>query len=186
MRILFLSRLHYKKGVETLLRSVALLQSDGAECQLYLAGSGEPAYEASLMAMANELGIQDRTHFLGFVSDLEKISLYQAADVFVLPTHQENWGFVFVESLACGLPVVTTTGVDICSELESSGGAVLVDGEPAPLAETLRGLLDDPARRREMGRRGRAWVLETLNPERVIAQYADLYRSVVETSPRER
>ncbi len=112
------------------------------------------------------------------MSGHEKLSLYQASDVFVLPTYQENWGFVLIESLACGTPLVTTRGVDIWSELESSGGAVIVDAEPGALATTIRSLLEDDGRRQEMGSRGRSWVLRTLHTDRVIDRYEALYRSL--------
>jgi glycosyltransferase involved in cell wall biosynthesis len=117
--------------------------------------------------------------FLGFVSGVEKVSLYQAADVLVLPTSQENWGFVLVESLACGTPVVTTKGVDIWPELQSSGGALIVPAEARAMAEAVGGLLSDPARRRAMGEIGRRWVFETLGADRVARGYEAMYGGVV-------
>ncbi len=181
--VLFLSRLHPKKRPELLIEAAAHLRKAGVPCRLLIAGAGEPAYEQQLRQLVARRDLNDHVKFVGFVSGAEKLSLYQVSDVFALPTHQENWGFVLVESLACGVPVVTTTGVDIWSELESSGGAVVADAEPARLAEAIGGLLADPQRRREMGVRGRAWVLDSLHPDRVISRYADLYRSVVEAGP---
>ena len=114
--------------------------------------------------------------FLGFVSGREKVSLYQAADLFVLPTHQENWGFVLLESLACSTPVVTTRGVDIWPELEASGGAVIVEPTAGAVAGAVTELLGDRKRRRVMERRGRRWVLENLDVARVVGQYEQLYQ----------
>ena len=79
--------------------------------------------------------------------------------------------------LACRTPVITTRGVDIWRELQDSGGAVIVDSDPDALAAAIRGLLDDPDELQAMGRRARSWVLETLEPDRVIEQYYTLYGS---------
>ena len=176
--VLFLSRLHPKKRVEVLIEVAGRLRDDGFACRFLIAGTGEHEYEQHLRRLVARDNLTDRVHFVGFVSGREKLSLYQASDVFVLPTYQENWGFVLIESLACGTPLVTTRGVDIWSELESSGGAVIVDAEPGTLAATIRSLLEDDAKRREMGSRGRSWVLRTLHPDRVIESYETLYRSL--------
>ena len=112
------------------------------------------------------------------MSGRDKLSLYEAADVFVLPTFQENWGFVLVESLACGTPVITTRAVDIWPELQSSGGAVIVDATPDATAAAISELLGDRARLEAMGPKGRAWVLDNLNVDRVLDRYEQLYRGV--------
>jgi glycosyltransferase involved in cell wall biosynthesis len=178
--VLFLSRLHPKKRLETLIGSAAQLRDEGVACRFIVAGTGDADYEQALRRLVADRNLAGQFEFVGFVSGREKLSLFEASDLFVLPTHQENWGFVLVEALACGVPVVTTRGVDIWSELESSGGAVIIDAEPAPLAATIRGLLEDRDRRREMGSRGRAWVLESLHPDRVISGYVDLYDSIAD------
>ncbi|MDX2116486.1 MAG: glycosyltransferase [Planctomycetota bacterium] len=174
--LLFLSRIHVKKGLEPLLRAVRLLADRGRPVNLIIAGSGEPAYVDSVKRLAAELGIQDRAAFVGQVVDQDKLSLYEAADLFVLPTSQENFGFVFVEALACRTPVVTTRGVDIWPELEASGGAVIAPADETPLADTLSTLLDRPDRLDQMGHNGRQWVFQSLDPGNVIQQFERMYR----------
>ena len=156
--VLFLSRIHPKKGGETLIRAVAQVRSGGRPCSLVFAGTGEDAYVGSLRALAAELGLEGAVRFVGLVRGAEKLSLYQAAAVLAIPTHQEDFGLVFPESLACGTPVVTTRGVDIWPELESSGGAVIVDRTPGAFAEAIGGLVADAdrARARASGRVGAA------------------------------
>ncbi len=173
--VLFLSRLHYKKNLEGLLRACALLRDRGQPCNLLVAGKGDPEYEASLRALTSELGLEDRTAFLGMVVDTDKLSLYEAADLFVLPTQQENFGFVLYESLASGTPLVTTRGTDTWPEIEASGGGVIADPDPDRLADTMAGLLADPDRLRRMGRAGRAFVFTELGDDRVMERYEEMY-----------
>lgn len=180
--LLFLSRLHVKKGLESLLRAAAVLRGRGADVNILIAGTGEPAYVDSVKRLAGALGLHDRAHFLGLVVGDEKLSLYQACDLFVLPTSQENFGFVFVESLACGTPVVTTRGVDIWPELEACGGAVICEGDAEGVAGALAGLLARRADLPAMGRRGRAWVFDALHPDKVIAQFEGMYAQALSRS----
>ncbi|MCZ6836798.1 MAG: glycosyltransferase, partial [Planctomycetota bacterium] len=182
-RILFLSRLHVKKGVERLLQAVALLEKDGVAFQLFLAGSGEEAYVRSLERLVEQLGVQERTHFLGFVSGPEKLSLYQATDLFVLPTSQENFGFVTVESLACGTPIITTKGVDIWQELEERCGAMIVNEQPPPppaaIAAAIRTCLErDETTTSSLSDAGRAGVLEWLHEDAIAEAYEAMYESI--------
>ncbi len=176
--VLYLSRLHPKKGLELLFEAAARLRDDGLALNLLIAGTGEPQYEQCLRQLVKQHQLSDRVAFLGFVSGREKVSLYQGADVFVLPTSQENWGFVLLEALAAATPVVTTRGVDIWSELQSSGGAVIVDSTPQAIAAAIVELLGDPGRRRVMAQKGRAWALEHLHVDRVAEQFEHLYGRV--------
>lgn len=174
--VLFLSRIHIKKGIEHLLRAAAAMRDRGAHAQFIIAGTGDPAYIAAMKALSDQLNLADRAHFVGEVLGAEKLSLYQAADLFVLPTSQENFGFVFAEALACETPVVTTKGVDIWPELEASGGAVIASTEPAQLSSVIATLLADPARLKVMGQAGRRWVYQDLHPERVLDQFEAMYK----------
>jgi len=176
--VLFVSRLHPKKRLDVLIEVAARLRDDGLACRFLIAGTGEPDYEQQLRGLVQQRELGDRVHFVGFVSGRDKLSLYQAADVFVLPTFQENWGFVLIESLACATPVITTRAVDIWPELQSSGGAVIVDATPDATAAAISELLGDGERLDAMGPKGRAWVLENLGVDRVLDRYEQLYQQV--------
>jgi glycosyltransferase involved in cell wall biosynthesis len=99
--------------------------------------------------------------------------------VLVLPTSQENFGFVLVESLACGTPVVTTKGVDLWAELEASGGGVIANAEGNAVAKAVVRVLhtDQGTNMREaMGAKGRAWALAMMEPAGLIGAYESMYR----------
>jgi len=173
--VLFLSRLHYKKGIELLLQAAARLKGQRIRGQVALAGTGEPEYVESLKKLAASLGIERNVHFLGQVVGQEKISLYQNADLFVLPTSQENFGLVLIEALACGTPLITTKGVDIWQDVQASGAAEIVDQAPDQLADSIASLLSDESRRREMGAKARPWVFETYGERNLIGRYEGFY-----------
>ena len=114
-----------------------------------------------------------------------KLSLYNACDVFVLPTSQENFGIVLAEAMACGLPTVTTHGVDIAVELHRYGAAIVsdvADGDEQELTNAIQGLLDDP-NPAESAAQARAGILDWLDPQRVIDGYVALYREAAASAP---
>ncbi len=174
-KILFISRLHYKKGVEHLIRSADILRNRGVEASVVIAGSGDASYERRLRALVDELGLSDRVSFLGMVAGPTKISLYQASDLVVLPTSQENFGFVVFEALASGTPLITTPGVDTWPEVEASGGGLIVAQDPAKIADAIGLLLADTGRRSLMGESGRAWALRELDPALVVQRFVEMY-----------
>ena len=181
-RVLFLSRLHPKKRPELLIEAASRLQAAGVAIKTIIAGPGENPYVTQLKELAHRLGISDRVFFPGMVRGQTKVSLYQSADVFVLPTSQENFGFVLVEALAAGTPVVTTRGVDIWDELRSAG-AVIAEPTADALAAAIRPLLSDPSHSRQLGQQGRRWVLRELSPQSVVGRYEQMYRSLRAPSP---
>lgn len=178
--VMFLSRLHPKKGLETLIESMQTV-SEQTGAVLLIAGSGEAAYQAELSRRIDELGLHEHVKFLGPVRGGRKTALFRAAEVFAIPTQQENFGLVFPEAMACGTSVITTRGVDIWQELEANG-ARIVDRTAAAFADAIVQALtlrEDSAAR---GERGRAWVMQTLAPTQVIGGYDALYRQAAQGS----
>jgi glycosyltransferase involved in cell wall biosynthesis len=176
-RLLFLSRLDEQKGVDILLRMAGAMRDNGVDFILLIAGTGLPEYENSIRSLATELNLDDRIRFLGQVNGTEKLSLYQSADLFVLPTRHENFGLVLIEAMACGTPVLTTRGTDIWTEVQSAGGEV-VESTPHALALAAGRLLNDPADRLGRGASGRSWVFLHLAVERLGPEFERLYREI--------
>src|SRR5690606_28380533 len=128
------------------------------------------AYVADTQQRIEERGLTERTTLLGMVGGERKLSLYQACDLFVLPSQQENFGLVFAESLACGTPIVTTNQVDAAAELAAAGG-IIVPRTVAALREAITLALADGEALAQRGAEGRQRVFEWLNPKRVVEQY---------------
>jgi len=179
--LLFLSRLHEKKGVHTLIDAAAQLRRRGRAFRLIIAGAAAPAerdYEMGLRDQVHRLGLQETVAFVGLVTGLEKISLYQASDLFVLPTHQENFGLVLIEAMVCGKQVLTTRGTDIWQEIASAGGAIAENSADA-FADAIARLLEDRTALAESGQRARQWAMRWLDMDRVAAEYEQLYAQVL-------
>ena len=184
LKVLFLSRIHPKKGIELLLQAGALLKEQGLPIQLLIAGPGDPKYVQTLKELMSKLGLNEETEFLGMVHGEVKSSLFEIADAFVLPTYQENFGLVIAEAMACGTPVVTTRGTDIWQEI-SSGGAKIAELNPESIAEKIRELFADMDQCREIGQQGYHFVRNWLGPENVTSGYEEMYQQTIDRGARQ-
>lgn len=151
--LLFMSRLHPKKGVEPLLETLALLMPRFADLHLVLAGEGEAAYVAELRAKVMELGLGHQITWAGFLEGEMKRAAFAAAEIFVLPSFSENFGIALLEALAAGLPCVATPEVALAKDVLKHDASCLCleSNTPAQLAAALTGLLEEPDRARQMG-----------------------------------
>jgi len=175
--VLFVGRLVTYKGVDVLLRALP-----GVNGRAVIVGDGP--LRAELEAQARELGIADRVRFAGNASSQELTALYNACDVFVLPsvTRAEAFGMVQIEAMSCRKPVICTdlpSGVPWVNQ-HGVTGLVVPPGEPAALAQALTALLDDPSTRDRMGDAGRQRVEAAFSIRRMVEQTTGLYRTVVE------
>jgi len=156
--LLFLSRMHAKKGLDMLIDAWADLCPAQPDWHLVIAGSAMDGEDAGYRDHAARRGISDRATFIGHVEGREKSAAFAGADLFVLPTHSENFGIVVAEALAHGVPVITTTGAP-WEVLRASRSGWWIEPAPQALGGALRDALAlDPAELRAMGRRGIALV----------------------------
>jgi glycosyltransferase involved in cell wall biosynthesis len=180
--LLYLSRLHYKKRPDLLIEAARPLRDMGLEFNVVFAGPSDAEYEQSLKELAKRLKVDDITRFLGMVPAEDKPSLFEACDLFVLPTSMENFGFVYFESLACETPLVTTKSTDTWQELiQSEGGHIVepINGSIDELVQKLAGLIRNRSSLKPMGRAGRRWVLENLDPDVVVGRYIRMYEDAI-------
>jgi glycosyltransferase involved in cell wall biosynthesis len=183
--VLFLSRLHPKKGVtDLLLPAFAKLAPD---CFLVIAGGedGQAAwYAAQVEDAVGRLGLRDRVALLGPVPPARRWAALDGAALFVLPSHSENFGQAVTEAMARGVPVVVTSGVQVAEHVAASGGGVVVPPDAAALAQALGIWLADPARRAAAAANGRRYTRATFSWRRTAELLGDLYRRVRGTTGR--
>lgn len=172
--ILFVGRVHPSKGLDLLLHAVASL----ADPSLVLEVAGTGAAEPEMRSLAGSLGLAERVRFLGLLEDDALAAALQRAWAMTLPTSQENFGNALFESLAAGVPVVCTRGLDADAELRASGGAVLVERTVESIAGALGSLLADAPRRRTMSDSARAWSTREMHPRVIGDRFEAMYRGM--------
>lgn len=134
--LLYLSRLHEKKGCDLLVSAFASIAAAAPGLDLVMAGPDHGGLTPVLMAQARALGIADRVHFPGSLRGAAKYGAFRAADAFALTSHQENFGIVVAEALAAGTPVLISDKVNIWREVIEDG-AGLVEPDSAQGAQRL-------------------------------------------------
>jgi glycosyltransferase involved in cell wall biosynthesis len=120
---LFLSRIHSKKGCDLLLDAFARLAR--LDLDLVMAGPDEEGLQPQLEAQAKRLGIYDRIHWTGMLEGEMKWGALRAAEAFVLPSHQENFGVAVVEALACEVPVIISDKVNIWPDIQKDQAGIV-------------------------------------------------------------
>ena len=122
---LFLGRLHPKKGCDLLIESFAEFAKQDESLHLVMAGPDQAGWGQELISLSARHGIKDRVTWTGMISGELKWGSYYAAEVFILPSHQENFGVVVAEALACGVPVLITDKVNIWREVKADGSGIV-------------------------------------------------------------
>lgn len=176
--LLFLSRIHIKKGIEFLLNAIAELKGQLQGYTIYIAGEGEFNYTQRLKEKAELLGINNLVTFCGGVYGDKKWELYRQADLFILPTYSENFGIVVAEALASGTPVITTKGTP-WQELETKNCGWWIEIGTQSLIQALNKFLTLTEKELEiMGRNGRKLVETKYSTIKVAKDMIKLYRSL--------
>lgn len=177
--ILFLSRVHIKKGIEFLLEAVAILKGELIGYTINIAGEGEANYIASLKNKVQELGIERIVNFCGGVYGEKKWKLFRDADVFVLPTYSENFGIVVGEALACGTPVITTKGTP-WEELNTAHCGWWIDTNTKALTEALTDFLSKSIEElKDMGINGRKLIQNKYSTKKIAYDMFLLYKKII-------
>lgn len=173
--VLSLGRIHPKKGLDRLLRAWAQIETSVPGWSLKFVGNAEIGHDLELLKLATTLGIE-RFTLEGPRYGGEKWKAYQDADLFVLPTLNENFAITVAEALASELPVISTKGAP-WSGLEKHQCGWWIDHGPEPLAVALlRAISLSPQDRAKMGASGRAWMSRDFGWPAIGTEMADVYR----------
>jgi len=175
--ILFMSRLHPKKGLDYLIPALGKLADQ--RFTFVLAGSGSPNYEAEIDDLLVSAGIRDRTYRSGFVADETKDLLLQGSDLFALTSHSENFGIAVLEAFAAGIPVVVTPGVALASVVEQHQLGYVPELEVGEIAFNLQYSLDHPQTTKEMGVQAHQLVQEKYTWERNALNLSEVYAAIL-------
>ena len=178
--ILFLSRIHEKKGINFLIEAASILKKELDGYQIVIAGEGDAPYIDTLKQMALQANVQDIISFAGGVYGEEKWNLFRKADVFVLPTFSENFGIAIAEALASGTPVITTKGTPWSDFVKYNCGWHTDIGS-LPTVNALKEFLQlDEMTLELMGRNARRLIEEKYSTQSMADEMMKLYKMVKE------
>jgi glycosyltransferase involved in cell wall biosynthesis len=179
--LLFLSRLHKKKGLPLTLRAFARLCSSGGERPVHfvIAGPAEDGYEYVVRNLVKELNIADRVDYVGMLQGEARLQAFADADLFVLNSFHENFGNVVAEAMACSLPVLISENVDLAETVVRNGCGMVVPQSVEEIFQALRSLVVSEDRRRQMGERGRQIAFSLFGSRTVASEMAREYERLV-------
>jgi glycosyltransferase involved in cell wall biosynthesis len=175
--ILFLSRLHPKKGLDYLIPALGKLTHH--RFTFVVAGSGCKEYEAEIESALVATGISDRTHFTGFIGGETKNLFIQGSDLFVLTSHAENFGLAVLEALAVGVPVLVTPGVALAAVVQEHQLGYVPELDVLAIAQAIEEYLTHPQAAKDMGDRARQIIREQYTWDKVAAKMVEIYQDII-------
>jgi glycosyltransferase involved in cell wall biosynthesis len=182
--ILFLSRLHPKKGLDYLIPALGKLSD--YRFTFIVAGSGDPDYETQVKTLVKTHGIEQKTQFAGFVKGEIKDLLIQGSDIFALTSHSENFGISVLESLTAGTPVIITPGVALSDIVQQQHLGYVTELNINDIATTIQNFLDHPQESQEMGDsygalryRARQFILENYTWDHIASKMISVYENII-------
>lgn len=176
-RLLFLGRLHPKKGIDRILNALQDVRRSIPNVLLIVAGDGEPQYTRDIRQLVSSLALDDHVLFAGHLDGELKWASFAASEVFVLPSRQENFAITVAEAMQMGVPVVITDKVNTWPYVEEAGaGLVLADCDiDVQLPRAIEGLLMDDTKRSRMTAEGSRYARDRLtwraSAEKLLACY---------------
>jgi glycosyltransferase involved in cell wall biosynthesis len=175
--VIFLGRIHPKKGLERLLTILPEISRRHPSILLIIAGDGEQSHVRNLNNLVQSRNLGSHVLFTGMVQGQAKWSALACAEVFILPSKQENFAISVAEAMHSGVPVVITNKVNSWPFVEKAQAGFVIEEDNAELgiAKRLNELLNDPDKARCMGSRGKSFAKEHFSWARVTKDMISLY-----------
>ena len=178
--VLFLSRLHPKKGLDLLVESWSRVGRAHPEARLVIAGPDADGMQAGLQQLATERGIDGRICFVGMLTGAMKWSALDAAEGYVLPSYSEGLSMALLEAMGMGVPVIATRACNM-PEITAADAGWEIDANVASLTSALAELLDNPPETTwSKGRNGAQLIGQRFTPAQVARQMAEVYEYALE------
>lgn len=182
-RLLFLSRLHPKKGLRELLQAWKLLQDKNLDWELVICGSDEEQYEKKMKNLAKKLKLK-RVLWKNFVIGKEKDRIFRSSDLFVLLSYSENFGLAIAEALSYRLPVITTLNTP-WKNLNKKKCGWCISLKMKKIVKTLNYAMKlDTKTRFLMGSRGRKWVIKDFSDKSIGIKMNAVYKWILNKGPK--
>ena len=186
--ILFLSRLNWKKGLDTLIPAFSEVIKEEPKAILVIAGGDEENYQKEVLRIIDKTNLRTsnvlRTSdvpnivFTGMLLGKDKTAAYSESDVFVLPSYAENFGIVVIEAMYFGLPVIITKNVGISPSVEKSGAGIVIEKDEKQLTEAILRILNNPDLAKKIGERGKRLVETEFSWPEIASRFMEAYKNL--------
>lgn len=177
--VLFMSRVDYKKGLEFLIPALGVLKAEFPKLWFVMAGSGEPEFVGRVKQLLIDHRVQPFTSGVGFVTGADKADAMAAANLFALPSRNENFGIVNIEAMHMGLPLLVSNEVYIYQEIQQAGAGLICVPTTHSVTEQLRKMLNGSLDLVAMGRNGRELVEKRYRSEIATAALVKTYEEIL-------
>ena len=182
-RILFLNRIHKKKGISELLNAWKHIHNKYLDWELVICGFDENGYRDKMIKLSNDLKL-NRVVWKDFVMGKDKDKLFRSSDLFVLLSHSENFGLSIAEALSFGLPVITTTNTP-WKDLKKYNCGWCIDLKMNKIIKTIENAIClNPKKKISMGKRGRAWVIRDFSDQSIAPKLQSAYNWILNKGPK--
>ncbi|MCJ8282953.1 MAG: glycosyltransferase, partial [Rivularia sp. ALOHA_DT_140] len=181
-KILFMSRIDPKKGLDLLIPALEKLLSEGLEFHFILAGTNpqDPNYEQKIQSQIQASTLNKYTTITGFVTGELKSALLETADLFVLPSYYENFGIAVAEAMVAGVPVVISDQVHIYKDISGSESGWVGTTNIESIADLLREGLKNPEERQRRGLLARKFALLNYSWDAISSKIVDAYQDIIQ------
>lgn len=176
LKVIFLARIDAKKGLDLLVEALPLLNSP---YRLTVAGDGDRSYILQLKALAKLSGVSSHIRWIGFQGERDKFRVLQQHDLFVLPSHDENFGNSVIESLSVGTPVLLTANVGLSAYVRRRRLGWVCEPTREALAEAVNRISDSRAERERIRRQAPASIYKDFDPSALAEDYRRVYRQTI-------
>ncbi|MFH1791836.1 MAG: glycosyltransferase [Candidatus Omnitrophota bacterium] len=179
IKVLFLGRIHPKKGLEVLIRALGKVRSVRKDVVMTVSGTGDNEYLLRIKKAVRDAGLEKHVRFTGMAIGPDKEKIFMDSDIFALPSRGENFGIAILEAMAYGLPVVTTDRVGLGRDVEECNAGIVTEYDADKFARAILGLCDNAGLRGAMGKRGRALARERFDINRIADETKRVYSSII-------
>jgi len=176
--VLFLGRLNWKKGLDTLIPAFKLVIKKEPNALLVLGGIADKGYKEVVEKMISDENISDKVLFTGFFPGKD-IAALKDSDVFVLPSYSENFGMAVIQAMYLGLAVVITKNVGIALDVNRAGAGIVVNKNEKEVSEAILKILNNSVLAKQMGERGKRLVETEFSPTSVAEKFLKLYNELL-------
>ncbi|UCC94673.1 MAG: glycosyltransferase [Candidatus Omnitrophota bacterium] len=178
-KVLFLGRLHPKKGCDILASAFKMIIERTKDVYLVIAGSGSASYLKKIKGLFRKIGIDRHVFFTGMLLGEKKLSAFYHSDIFVLPSYGENFGVAALEAMAAKLPVVITNCVGLSPDVEEYRAGTVIEPDSLSVATAIMNLLENAPLRESMGQNGKRLVEERFTWDHVADKAIKVYEELL-------